>query len=69
MRFLKLTLAYDGTEYSGWQIQPGRRTLQGALEEALHQIAGQPVRAVASGRTDAGCMRWGRLSVARSTAG
>ena len=54
MRTLKLTLAYDGTANAGWQMQPGKRTLQGALEETLLRITGQPTRVAASGRTDAG---------------
>ncbi len=54
MRTLKLTLAYDGTNYAGWQVQPGCRTVQGTLEAAIEKITGQRVRVLASGRTDAG---------------
>jgi tRNA pseudouridine38-40 synthase len=54
VRTIKLTLWYDGTAFSGWQRQDGRRTVQGLLEEALHAIAGSPVACVAAGRTDAG---------------
>ncbi len=50
----KLTLAYDGTDYSGWQVQPDSITVQGTLETALAVIDGEPVKAVGSGRTDAG---------------
>ncbi len=53
-RTIKLTLAYDGTEFAGWQLQPGLRTLQGTLEETLAKITGQQSRVFASGRTDAG---------------
>jgi tRNA pseudouridine38-40 synthase len=49
-----LTLAYDGADFHGWQSQPGRRTIQETLERVLSKIAGHPVSAVASGRTDAG---------------
>ena len=49
-----MTLAYDGTAYAGWQVQPGLATVQGMLEEALERIVGARVRVVASGRTDAG---------------
>jgi tRNA pseudouridine38-40 synthase len=52
---LKLTLAYDGTRYAGWQIQAAPfRTVQGALEEAVARIAGCRVPVHAAGRTDAG---------------
>jgi tRNA pseudouridine38-40 synthase len=53
-RKLKATVRYDGTNFSGWQVQPGQHTVQGALEEALATIAGQPVRVIGAGRTDAG---------------
>ncbi|SMC23634.1 tRNA pseudouridine38-40 synthase [Andreprevotia lacus DSM 23236] len=49
-----LALEYDGRAFSGWQVQPDRVTVQGALERALSQMAGAPVRAHAAGRTDAG---------------
>lgn len=54
MRSLKMTLAYDGTNYVGWQIQPNGRSLQETIEKALVKITGETVRAIASGRTDAG---------------
>lgn len=54
MRKIRLHLSYDGTDYQGWQKQPGRSTVQGVLEEVLTQIYAEPVRVVGSGRTDAG---------------
>jgi tRNA pseudouridine38-40 synthase len=55
MRNLKLTLSYDGTDFSGWQTQPGFRTVQETLEQAVARVTGEArVRANASGRTDAG---------------
>jgi len=54
MRTVKLTLAYDGTGYAGWQVQSGRRTIQGEVEAALAKVTGEQVRVTASGRTDAG---------------
>ena len=53
-RKFKATLRYDGTGFSGWQVQPGQRTVQGVIEEALATIAGQDVRVIGAGRTDAG---------------
>ncbi len=54
MRTFRLTLAYDGTRFAGWQVQPGQSTVQGVLEQAVEQITGHATRVVASGRTDAG---------------
>jgi tRNA pseudouridine38-40 synthase len=55
MRNLKLTLSYDGTDFAGWQTQPGRRTVQETLESAIIRVTQEArVRANASGRTDAG---------------
>ena len=55
-RTLKLTLAYEGTNYAGWQIQrrASHPTIQGTLQEAFRRIVGERVRVVGSGRTDAG---------------
>ena len=53
MRYL-LLLSYDGTDFSGWQRQPGKRTVQSVLEDAAFQIFGQETQVTASGRTDAG---------------
>lgn len=54
MRHFKLTIAYDGTNYGGWQLQPNAVTIQGLLEAALKKIAGKRVVVHGSGRTDAG---------------
>jgi tRNA pseudouridine38-40 synthase len=54
MRRIKITIAYDGTDYHGWQIQPGLPTIQGALEDIVSGIEGEPVHVAGSGRTDAG---------------
>jgi tRNA pseudouridine38-40 synthase len=54
MRNLKLTIAYDGTEFHGWQIQPELPTIQGELERAFGKLFNHGVHVVGSGRTDAG---------------
>ena len=53
LRTFKLTIAYDGTGYGGWQIQPNKPTVQALLENALARIAGKRVITHGSGRTDA----------------
>ena len=72
MRTLKLTIAYDGTRYAGWQIQQDRRqtaegrrqkpTIQGTLERVLRRILQEPVRIVGSGRTDAGVHAFAQIA-------
>ena len=54
MRNLRLILSYDGAEFSGWQVQPGRTTVQGALASAVGRVSGENVLPQGSGRTDAG---------------
>ena len=54
MRRLRITVAYDGTDFHGWQVQPGLPTIQGAIEAVLAEIEGAPVQVEGSGRTDAG---------------
>lgn len=53
-RNLRLTLAYDGTRYHGWQIQANQATVQGILGRAIEQISGEQAKLIGSGRTDAG---------------
>ncbi len=62
MRHLKLTLAYDGTNFSGWQWQPKQRTVQGHLEAAIREITGEETRITSSGRTDAGVHAIGQVA-------
>jgi tRNA pseudouridine38-40 synthase len=54
MTHWKLTLAYDGTPYHGWQVQPGLPTIQGTLADAIYRTMGERVLPQGSGRTDAG---------------
>jgi len=51
---LKLTVEFDGTNYAGWQYQPGQPTIQGEIESALAKIVGKQVTVCGCGRTDAG---------------
>lgn len=61
MRTFKVTLAYDGTDFAGWQLQAGPRTVQGVLEEALQPIEDRRVVVHAAGRTDAGVHAAGQV--------
>ena len=54
MRNLKIVLAYDGSEFSGWQVQPDATTIQGTLTSAIGRVTGEKVLPQGSGRTDAG---------------
>jgi tRNA pseudouridine38-40 synthase len=54
MRRIRVTLSYDGTDYHGWQVQPGMATVQAAMESVLSEMEGSQVHVAASGRTDAG---------------
>ncbi len=62
---VKLKLEYDGTNYSGWQLQHGQDSIQARLEAALAHICGAPVRVRAAGRTDAGVHACGQVAAAR----
>lgn len=61
-RTLIIVLEYDGTEFHGWQLQVGKRTVQGELEGALQKLTGSFHRVVAAGRTDAGVHALGQVA-------
>ncbi|HEX9086173.1 MAG TPA: tRNA pseudouridine synthase A [Arthrobacter sp.] len=58
---VRLDLAYDGGPFSGWAVQPGRRTVQGTLEEAIALLIRRPIRVTVAGRTDAGVHARGQV--------
>jgi len=62
VRKLKLVVEYDGTEFSGWQRQEGQRTVQGTLEDGVHQLLGERVEVRGAGRTDAGVHAAGQVA-------
>ena len=62
MRRIKATIAYDGGDFHGWQVQPGLPTIQGVLEQVVSEIEGKPVQVAGSGRTDAGVHALGQVA-------
>ena len=61
-RNIKLTLAYDGADFYGWQVQPERGTIQGTLADCLKRLTGEDVLPQGSGRTDAGVHALGQVA-------
>ena len=62
MRNFKLVLSYDGTDFSGWQVQPDAATIQGTLATAVGRVTGENVLPQGSGRTDAGVHALGQVA-------
>jgi tRNA pseudouridine38-40 synthase len=62
LRTWKVTLAYDGTDFRGWQVQPGETTVQGELQAALGRVTGESPLPQGSGRTDAGVHALGQVA-------
>ncbi|MCY4086855.1 MAG: tRNA pseudouridine(38-40) synthase TruA, partial [Actinomycetia bacterium] len=62
MPILKLTLEYDGTDFAGWARQPGQRTVEGVLREALDQVFPKWRELAVAGRTDAGVHATGQVA-------
>lgn len=67
MKRIRLTVAYDGTEYCGWQIQPNGVTVEGELNAALSRITGEKVKVTGASRTDAGVHARGNVAVFDTT--
>lgn len=61
-RLIKITVEYDGTAYSGWQVQPNATTVQSKIEEAVHRLTGETVKIYGAGRTDAGVHAKGQVA-------
>lgn len=68
-RNIRLVLAYDGTDFEGWQVQSRGRTVQGVLQEGLARMHGHPVNVLAAGRTDSGVHATGQVASFRTDIG
>jgi tRNA pseudouridine38-40 synthase len=62
LKRIKLVLEYDGTAFSGWQVQPDERTVQGVLQECLTEMMGADTKVTGAGRTDAGVHALGQVA-------
>ena len=63
MKRVKLTVAYDGTRYSGWQVQQNAMTIEGVLNKALSKLTGEEIAVIGASRTDAGVHAMGNVAV------
>jgi len=63
MKRIKLTIAYDGTNYCGWQIQPNGITIEEVINKALQKLTGEPILVIGASRTDSGVHAMGNVAV------
>lgn len=63
MKRIMLVVAYDGTNYCGWQVQPNATTIEGVLNEKLTQLLGEPIEVIGASRTDSGVHALGNVAV------
>lgn len=68
MKRIKLTVAYDGTNYHGWQVQPNGITIEGILNQALTELTREPITVIGASRTDSGVHALGNVAVFDTTA-
>lgn len=64
MAFIKFVLAYDGTDFAGWQIQPNDRTIAGTIQNAYQRVFNEPLKLMGASRTDAGVHAYEQVAVA-----
>ena len=63
MKRFKLTVAYDGTDYCGWQVQPNGITVEEVLNRALSELTGEKITVIGASRTDSGVHAMGNVAV------
>ena len=63
MRRVMLTVAYDGTIYCGWQLQPGKETIESVLNRCLFELTGETIQVIGASRTDSGVHALGNIAV------
>lgn len=63
MKRVMMRVAYDGTDYCGWQLQPGKATIEGVLNETLTSLLGEPITVTGASRTDSGVHSLGNVAV------
>ena len=68
MKRVMLTVAYDGTNYHGWQIQPNAATIEGELNKHLSELLGEQIEVIGASRTDAGVHALGNIAVFETNA-
>ena len=63
MRRIKLEVAYDGTNYHGWQVQPGKTTIEGVVNKALSELLQEDITVIGASRTNSGVHAKGNVAV------